>query len=170
MVGFFSRPEVGMVGAKLLFPDNLVQHGGIWVSPDRVGYYSELLSHRDGGYMETMRYPSDCAAVTGACQMVRRDVFENVGGFDEQLAVVLNDVDLCLKVRESGYLVVFDPQAKLHHSEHASRGRDEQDVSKARRAIDEQARFYARWDKSLIDSGFINPNLNQCNGHFKITW
>ena len=86
--------------------------------------------------------------------MVRRDVFENVGGFDEQLAVVLNDVDLCLKVRESGYLVVFDPQAKLHHSEHASRGRDEQDVSKARRAIDEQARFYARWDKSLIDSGF----------------
>ena len=56
MVGFFSRPEVGMVGAKLLFPDNLVQHGGIWVSPDRVGYYSELLSHRDGGYMETMRY------------------------------------------------------------------------------------------------------------------
>ena len=108
--------------------------------------------------METMRYPSDCAAVTGACQMVRRDVFENVGGFDEQLAVVLNDVDLCLKVRESGYLVVFDPQAKLHHSEHASRGRDEQDVSNA------------RWDKSLIDSGFINPNLNQCNGHFKITW
>lgn len=130
MVGFFARPEVGIVGAKLLFPDNLVQHGGVWVSADHVGYLSDMLSDKDGGYMETMRYPYNCAAVTGACQMVRRKAFQSVGGFDENLAVVLNDVDLCLKIGQQGYLTVFDPQAKLYHSEHTSRGRDEQDVEK----------------------------------------
>ena len=170
MVSFFARPEVGVVGAKLLFPDNLVQHGGVWVSSDQVGYLGDLLSHEDGGYMETMRYPYNCAAVTGACQMVRRSVFDAVGGFDEELAVVLNDVDLCLKIGRQGFLVVFDPEAKLYHSEHTSRGRDEQDVRKERRAIDEQARFYARWDKDLQRGVFINHQLNQYDGHYKIAW
>lgn len=172
MVGFFARPEVGIVGAKLLFPDNLVQHGGVWVSADHVGYLSDMLSDKDGGYMETMRYPYNCAAVTGACQMVRRKAFQSVGGFDENLAVVLNDVDLCLKIGQQGYLTVFDPQAKLYHSEHTSRGRDEQDVEKERRAIDEQARFYARWDKTLVGARgkYINRQLNQYDGHYKIRW
>ena len=172
MVGFFARPEVGIVGAKLLFPDNLVQHGGVWVSADHVGYLSDMLSDKDGGYMETMRYPYNCAAVTGACQMVRRKAFQSVGGFDENLAVVLNDVDLCLKIGQQGYLTVFDPQAKLYHSEHTSRGRDEQDVEKERRAIDEQARFYARWDKILVGARgkYINRQLNQYDGHYKIRW
>lgn len=172
MAGFFARPEVGVVGAKLLFPDGLVQHGGVWASADHVGYLSDMLSDNDGGYMETMRYPYNCAAVTGACQMVRRSVFDMVGGFDENLAVVLNDVDLCLKIGQRNYLTIFDPQAKLYHSEHTSRGRDEQDVEKERRAIDEQARFYARWDKDLVHARgkFINRQLNQYDGHYKIAW
>lgn len=170
MVGFFARPEVGVVGAKLLFHDDLVQHGGIWASMDHCGYFGELLSYKDGGYMENMRYPWDCAAVTGACQMIRRSLFTKIGGLDEQLAVVLNDVDLCLKARQEGYLVVFNPQAKLYHNEHTSRGRDEQDVHKELRAINEQARFYAKWDSSLHRGEFINPNLNQYDGHFKLRW
>ena len=170
MVGFFERPEVGIVGAKLLFHDDLVQHGGVWASMDHCGYFSELMSSRDGGYMETLRYSTNCAAVTGACQMIRRDLFEKIGGLDEGLAVVLNDVDLCLKADEAGYLIVFDPQAKLYHNEHTSRGRDEQDVRKEIRAIDEQAKFYAKWDCKLERGRFINANLNQYDGHFKLKW
>lgn len=170
MVGFFARPEVGVVGAKLLYHDGLVQHGGVWASMDHCGHYGELLSHNDGGYMETLRYPTDCAAVTGACQMIRRDLFDKIGGLDESLAVVLNDVDLCLKADQEGYLVVFDPQAVLYHNEHTSRGRDEQDVEKELRAINEQARFYAKWNRFLKRGRFINSNLNQYDGHFKIHW
>lgn len=102
--------------------------------------------------------------------MIRRSLFTKIGGLDEQLAVVLNDVDLCLKARQEGYLVVFNPQAKLYHNEHTSRGRDEQDVHKELRAINEQARFYAKWDSSLHRGEFINPNLNQYDGHFKLKW
>lgn len=170
MAGFFARPEVGVVGAKLLYRDGLVQHGGVWASMDHCGHYGELLSRNDGGYMETLRYPTDCAAVTGACQMIRRDLFERVGGLDESLAVVLNDVDLCLKADQEGYLVVFDPQSVLYHNEHTSRGRDELDVEKELRAIDEQARFYAKWNRFLKRGRFINNNLNQYDGHFKIRW
>lgn len=170
MSGFFARSEVGIVGAKLLYRDGLVQHGGVWASMDHCGHYGELLSHNDGGYMETLRYPTDCAAVTGACQMIRRELFEKIGGLDESLAVVLNDVDLCLKIDQEGYLVVFDPQAVLYHNEHTSRGRDEQDVIKELRAINEQAAFYAKWNRFLKRGRFINNNLNQYDGHFKIRW
>ena len=170
MVGFFARPEVGMVGAKLLFRDNLVQHGGIWVTQDHCGHYGEMMSYKDGGYLETLRYPVDVAAVTGACQLVRRDVFDRVGGLDEELAVVLNDVDLSLKVGQEGYLVIFDPQAVLYHNEHVSRGRDDTDPDRAMRALDEQARFYAKWDRRIERGRYLNANLDQANGHYKIVW
>lgn len=170
MAGLFTRPEVGMVGAKLLFHDKLVQHGGIFVTRDHVGHYGEFMSHKDGGYMETLRYPVDVAAVTGACQMVRRSLFDKVGGLDEELAVVLNDVDLSLKIGELGYLVVFNPDAKLYHAEHVSRGRDEVDWEREKRAIEEQARFYARWDSHIEIGKYINSNLDQANGHYKIVW
>lgn len=170
MVGFFARPEVGIVGAKLLYRDGLVQHGGVWASMDHCGHFGELLSKNDGGYMEMLRYSTDCAAVTGACQLIRRDLFEKIGGLDESLAVVLNDVDLCLKAGQEGYLVVFDPQAVLYHNEHTSRGRDEQDVNKELRAINEQATFYAKWNRFLTRGQFINNNLNQYDGHFKLRW
>ncbi len=170
MVNFFARPEVGVVGAKLLSPDGLVQHGGMWVSADNAGTLNDLIFEDESGYMETMRYPCNCAAVAGACQMVRRNVFDTVGGFDEELTVVLNDVDLCLKIGKQGFLVVFDPDAKLYHSEHTSRGRDEQNPRKEHRTIDEQARFFARWNKNLQRGVFINRQLNQHNGHYKIAW
>lgn len=170
MAGFFVRPEVGVVGAKLLYHDDLVQHGGVWASMDHCGHFGELLSYKDGGYMESMRFPNDCAAVTGACQMIRRDLFERIGGLDEDQAVVLNDVDLCLKAGQEGYLVVFDPQTMLYHNEHTSRGRDEQDVKKELRAIQEQARFYAKWNHALERGRYINANLNQYDGHYRIRW
>ncbi|MBT1170596.1 glycosyltransferase [Bifidobacterium sp. SO4] len=170
MVGFFVRPEVGIVGAKLLYKDGLVQHGGVWVSPGGCDYINQRCAADELGYMETLQHPFDCAAITGACQMIRRSVFDLIHGFDESLDVVLNDVDLCLKNNEAGYLTVFNPDALLYHNEYSSRGHDEQNPDKAARAIDEQMRFYARWSKKLLlDRGrYLNRNLDQYNGHFKI--
>lgn len=170
MVGFFARPEVGVVGAKLLYRDGLVQHGGIWVSPGGCHYFNQRCGAAENGYMETLQNPFDCPAITGACQMIRRSVFERIGGFNEDLVVVLNDVDLCLRSNEAGYLTVFDADALLYHNEFSSRGHDELDPVKEARAVDEQMRFYARWNKQLIaDRGkYFNLNLDQYNGHFKI--
>ena len=168
MVNHLGRPDVGVVGAKLLCHDGIVQHGGVWVSVNSCGYLGYDLAESDDGYMEMMRYPSDCAAVTGACQMIRRDLFEAIGGLDETLAVTLNDVDLCLKARQQGYAVVFEPQAVLYHNEHTSRGRDEKDPRKQRRADDEYARFFLKWNPTLEFGTFLNANLNQYDGNFKI--
>ncbi|TPF92103.1 glycosyltransferase family 2 protein [Bifidobacterium sp. UTBIF-78] len=168
MSGFFARPEVGVVGAKLIYGDGLVQHGGVWVARDHVGYMGNMLPMDDGGYLETLHYPVDCAAVTGACQMIRRSVFEKIGGFDEDLEVTLNDVDLCLKAGQAGYLTVFDPQAMLRHNEHSSRGRDELDPAKARRSIEEYARFFMRWNHTVEPGKYINRNLNQMEGRYKL--
>lgn len=170
MSGFFARPEVGVVGAKMVYGDGLVQHGGVWVARDHVGYMGNMLSMNDGGYLETLRYPVNCAAVTGACQMIRRSVFKEIGGFDESLEVTLNDVDLCLKAGQAGYLTVFDPQARLRHNEHASRGRDELDPTKARRSIEEYSRFFMRWNHTIEPGRYINRNLDQLEGRYKLVY
>ncbi|MBT1170599.1 glycosyltransferase family 2 protein [Bifidobacterium sp. SO4] len=170
MSGFFARPEVGIVGAKMVYSDGLVQHGGVWVARDHVGYVGNMLSMNDGGYLETLRYPMDCAAVTGACQMIRRSVFDQIGGFDESLEVTLNDVDLCLKAGQAGYLTVFNPQAMLHHNEHASRGRDELDPVKARRSIEEYSRFFLKWNHNIKSGKYINRNLDPLDGHYKLVY
>lgn len=172
MVGFFARPDVGMVGAKLLYHDGLVQHGGVWVSPNGCDYINQRCGAAELGYMETLQHPFDCAAITGACQMIRREVFEQINGFDEDLAVVLNDVDLCMKSNATGYLTVFDADALLYHNEFSSRGRDEQNPEKVARAIQEQMRFYDRWAQPLLKNRgkFFNLNLDQYNGHFKIQY
>lgn len=168
MVNYMNRADVGVVGAKLLCHDGIVQHGGVWVSKNLCGYLGYDLAANDSGYMEMMRYPSDCAAVTGACQMIRKTLFERIGGLDETLTVTLNDVDLCLKARAEGFVVVFAPQAMLYHNEFTSRGRDEKDPRKQRRADDEYARFFLRWNPTLQPGIFINANLNQYDGNFKI--
>lgn len=172
MVGFFVRPEIGIVGAKLLYHDGLVQHGGVWVSPNGCDYVNQRCGATELGYMETLQHPFNCTAVTGACQMIRRTVFDQIHGFDEDLAVVLNDVDLCLKNNDAGYLTVFDADAVLYHNEFSSRGRDEQNPQKAARAIQEQMRFYDRWAQLLLENRgrFFNSNLEQYNGHFKIAY
>ncbi|NMM95096.1 glycosyltransferase family 2 protein [Bifidobacterium oedipodis] len=170
MVNHFGREDVGMVGAKLICHDGIVQHGGVWVAVDNCGYLGYDLAADDSGYMETMRYPSNVPAVTGACQMIRRSVYEQIGGLDESLVVVLNDVDLSLKVGEAGYLVVFEPQAMLYHNEFTSRGRDERDPDKQRRAEVEYGRFRLRWNPTIEHGKYINSNLNQYDGNYKIAW
>ena len=102
--------------------------------------------------------------------MIKRSIFEQIGGFDEQLAVVLNDVDLCLRSNNAGFVTVFDSDAVLYHNEFSTRGHDEQDLKKEQRAVGEQMFFFNRWSKVLLANRgrFININLNQYDGHFKI--
>lgn len=164
MVGFFARPEVGVVGAKLLYSDGLIQHGGIVVEKDGPGVMHMYMPADDDGYMGLLRYPADCQAVTGACQMVRRSVFESIGGMDEQLAVAFNDVDLCLAVAKAGYLTVFDPDSILRHNEHSSRGNDERDERQRIRFQIEKHRFGLKWPSAVDNGDYINPNLDRYYG------
>jgi GT2 family glycosyltransferase len=121
MLEHSQRAEVGAVGAKLLYPNGLIQHAGIVLGGPNlsahINLFSEPYSHGDYGLADVVR---NFSAVTGACLMMRADVFREIGGFDEQLAVTYNDVDLCLKARDRNYLVVYTPYAVLYHREGVS--------------------------------------------------
>ena len=162
MLGYLERPEVGVVGAKLFFRDGLVQHAGIEVGPfDTIVHVNQDFVDEREGYRGRATRPGNFSAVTGACQMVRRDVFEQVGGYDEDFAVGFNDADFCMRVKEAGYLTVFTPYAKLHHYEFTSRGREEVDDAKMRRWEGERELFQERWAKYFEEGDpFSNPNLS----------
>lgn len=162
MLGYLERPEVGVVGAKLFFRDGLVQHAGIEVGPfDTIVHVNQDFVDEREGYRGRATRPGNFSAVTGACQMVRRDVFEQVGGYDEDFAVGFNDADFCMRAKEAGYLTVFTPYAKLHHYEFTSRGREEVDDAKMRRWEGERELFQERWAKYFEEGDpFSNPNLS----------
>lgn len=152
MLGICQQKEIGVVGAKLLYRDHRIQHVGVVLGlGGPAGHVLRGFSRhtwRQFGIASDMR---NCSAVTAACMMVRRDVFEEVQGFDETLAVAYNDVDFCLRVREAGYRIVVTPDAELYHHESVSRGY----------AIDaaEVARFQKRWGTLLANDPYYNPNL-----------
>lgn len=162
MLGYLQRPEVGVVGAKLYFRDGLTQHAGMLVGPHGAVCHpnQDFESDRDG-YLSRAVRPGNFSAVTGACQMVRKSVFDEVGGYDEAFAVGFNDVDFCFRVRETGRLVTFTPYAELFHYEFVSRGREVADSSKFERWKREQALFVERWPKPFLEGDpYSNPNLN----------
>jgi GT2 family glycosyltransferase len=131
MLGFGRRPDVGVVGAMLLYPDDTIQHAGVIVGLHNAAEHSHkfarfrhgpTLALREQGHNGALVCNRDCSSVTGACLLVRADVFDAVGGFDERLAVGFNDIDLCLRVRELGYKVIQDAYAVLYHFESQTRG------------------------------------------------
>jgi GT2 family glycosyltransferase len=140
MVEHGQRPEVAAVGARLLLPDGDPQHEGILVGVD--GAAAANVSLEYFGLGRTIR---NCSAVTAACMMIRQEVFRELGGFEERLAVAFNDVDLCLRAREKGYEVVYTPYALLYHDEGSSRGLG------GSQAADDEAFFRERW------SGYRDP-------------
>ena len=153
------RPEVGIAGAKLLYPDRSVQHAGMVLGP--AGGATHMWRHSDGeaaGYMDQLVTVRDVAAVTGACVALRRAVFERVGGLEEALPVTWSDVELCLKVRAAGLRVVWTPQAVLLHREQASRGTDETPDGQARLAR-EKAWMLRRWGEAMDVDPFLSPNM-----------
>jgi GT2 family glycosyltransferase len=159
MVGHAVRREVGAVGAKLLYPDGRVQHAGLVTGPR--GYAEHLLRFADGaeaGYFGQLLLTRAVSAVTGACMVLRREVFNEVGGFEAQLKVTYNDIDLCLRLRDHGYRIVWTPAAELLHLECATRGVDE-DGDKLERAVAEWKFMHRRWGSLMYHDPYHNPNV-----------
>lgn len=154
------RPEVGGVGAKLLYPNRTVQHGGVILGVGGVAGHAHKGYPADS-YGDHCRLvaPQDLTAVTGACLMMRRDVFRQVGGFDPAYRLAFGDVDLCLRVREQGYLIVWTPLAELIHHESRTRGWEDTPEKRAR-FESEVAVFKQRWREQLSEGDpYYNPNL-----------
>jgi O-antigen biosynthesis protein len=171
LVSHAIRPDVGIVGAKLLSVNDQVQHGGIVLGPDgAVAHIHRLADRNDPGYFGQLALSRTLSAVTGACAAIRRAVFFQVGGLDEvNLPVCFNDIDLCLRVGDYGYRVVWTPFAELFHLECASRGLDQADPDKRARFLREWEHMRKTWG-SLLDSAdpFHNPNLRFSWEHFEI--
>lgn len=170
MLGYLERPEVGVVGAKLYFRDELVQHAGIEIGPfDSIVHVNQDFPREREGYGGRAVRPGNFSAVTGACQMVRRDVFEQVGGYDEAFAVGFNDADFCMRAYEAGYLTVFTPYAELYHYEFTSRGRETADAAKLVRWEHERDLFHERWRKYFTEGDpFSNPNLSLKSAYYAL--
>jgi GT2 family glycosyltransferase len=162
---YAQRPDVACVGGKLYYPDKTIQHAGIVIGlgAHRTAGHTHYKQRRENlGYMGRLCYTQDVSAVTGACLMVKKSIWQELGGLDESFEVSLNDVDLCLRAREKNYLNVFTPFAELYHYESASRGSDVDGRSKdnATRYDKEAAKFHDRW-QAVIDAGdpYYNPNF-----------
>ena len=161
MVSLCQREQAGIVGAELFYPDDTVQHAGIVIGIGGfAGHIQTGYTSLFTGYMGRLISTQEISAVTGACLMVKRAVYKEVGGLDEEnFAVALNDVDFCLRVREKGYLVYLTPEAKLWHYESKSRG-FEDTPAKLERFEREIDRFKKR-HRELLETGdpYYNPNL-----------
>jgi GT2 family glycosyltransferase len=159
MLGQARRPAVGAVGAMLLYPDGTVQHGGIVLGIlGLAGHAHRFLPANARGYHGGLALDTNYLAVTGACLMVEKRKYEEVGGLDETLAVSYNDVDLCLKLHRRGYRNVFVPRARLRHYESKTRG-DDDTPGKVARAMDEVSVIRRRWANWVARDPYYSPNL-----------
>lgn len=161
LVGVVSEDGVGIAGSKLMYPNNTVQHAGVILGIGEVAGHSHKFYHMDEpGYVGRLQVVQQVSAVTGACLIIKREVFFEVGGFTEELTVAFNDVDLCLKVGAAGYRIVYNPRSELVHHESISRGVDSspKDIS---RAAGEVMYMQNNWQSELNRDPFYNRNLSQ---------
>jgi len=161
MVSHAVRAEVGCVGAKLYYPNGRIQHAGVILGIQGVaGHCFRLADHAAEGYLERLQYVQNYSAVTGACLAVQRNIYQDVGGLNDQnLAVAFNDIDFCLKVREAGFRIVWTPYAELYHHESISRG--EEDTEDKRARFDKEVKYFMEtWENELQKGDpYYNPNL-----------
>lgn len=166
MLGYCQRPGTGIVGVRLYFPDDTIQHAGIIVGMGGcAGSLFVGMNRKRTGYMHKAALVQDLSAVTAACMMVKREAFEAAGGFEESLAVAFNDVDFCLKVRRAGYLVVYNPYAELYHYESKTRGLE--DSSEKQRRFQSEIEYMRCHWLDILKRGdpYYNRNfsLKDCN-------
>jgi GT2 family glycosyltransferase len=164
MLMYAQRDDVGAVGAKLYYGDKTIQHAGVVIglgAHRTAGHTHYKINYDNLGYMGRLCYAQNVSAVTGACLMVKKSIYDELGGLDESFKVALNDVDFCLRIREKGLLNVFTPFAELYHFESASRGIDVVDETKAKRYEEEAEHFRTKW-KEVIEKGdpYYNPNFS----------
>ena len=170
MVQYAQREDVGAVGAKLFFTDDTIQHAGVTMGIRGVAGHAFRLWPGDAkGYMNRLIAVSNMTAVTAACMMMRKKVFQQVGGFDEKLAVAFNDVDLCMRIGEMGYKIVYNPKARLYHHESKSRGTDQMSEEKAKRFGKESLWIRKKHYRSMVQGDpYYNPNLSIDNDDYEV--
>jgi GT2 family glycosyltransferase len=162
-----TRKEVGAVGAKLIYYDGTIQHAGVIMGITQIcGHAFRRFPADHPGYFGQLQVVRNCSAVTGACMLVKKDIFQAMGGFDHHnLPVGYNDVDLCLKMLAAGYLIVWTPYALLYHREYSSRG-DDRDLhghsrENYQRVIAELEFFEKKWRRYIDHDPYYNPNLTR---------
>ena len=161
LLGVCQRPEVGAAGVKLLYPDNTIQHAGCVIGIGGIAgsMFVDMPAERSG-YLHKASIMQDMSAVTAACMMMKKKVFEEVGGFAEKLAVAFNDMDLCLRVNKAGHLVVYDPDVQLYHAESKTRGAEDS-KEKVRRFQREIEYMRCHWMHILKNGDpYYNKNLS----------
>jgi GT2 family glycosyltransferase len=152
MLELCQLKEIGIVGAKLYYPNGNLQHGGVVLGIGGIAGHSHKYFERGNrGYFDSLICVRNYSAVTAACLMVKKDIFDEVRGFDEKLRVAFNDVDFCLRVRDRGFRIVWTPYAELFHYESATRG--------YKMDIEETAFMKQRWGNVLSSDPYYNPNL-----------
>ncbi len=169
LLGNTQRPEVAVTGCRLYYPDGTIQHAGVIIGIGGIAGHAFLNMKKEyTGYMHKAAVQLNYSAVTAACMMVKKAVFDSVGGFEEQLAVAFNDVDLCLRIREKGYYIVYDPYVELIHYESKTRGAEDTE-EKVRRFQSEIEFMRTRWI-DLLKKGdpFYNPNLTLSKWNYSL--
>ncbi|MBW4037178.1 MAG: glycosyltransferase [Proteobacteria bacterium] len=163
-----ADPQVGAVGAKLLYPNGTIQHAGVVLGVGGVADHAfRGLPGTAPGYIAHAIAAREVAAVTAACMLVRRSAFEAAGGFDEaELGVAFNDVDLCIKIREAGYRIIFTPDVVCEHRESMSRG-DDLDEDKLSRFMRENEAMQLRWEHVLLGDPFYNRHFTRDGGLYR---
>lgn len=178
LVGLCSRADVGIAGARLWYPDDTIQHAGvrIFIGAGDNHFTEQVADHLNAhlpksnwGYYALSDCQMNLSAVTGACMMLRKDVFEQAGRMNEDLAVAYNDVDLCLTVRELGYQIVYTPYVNLYHYEMFSRGDDAENPAKQLRLTKEACYMYDKWvDRYIEGDPFYNKNLRGYSPYYTL--
>lgn len=170
MVRHVIRPGVGVVGAKLLYQDETIQHAGVILGVGGVaGHSHKFYSSESYGYFGRANLQQELSAVTAACLLVKKSIYEQVNGLDENnLTVAFNDIDFCLKVRSLGYRNIYTPYAQLYHHESMSRGQEDSPEKQTR--FSKEVEFMKeKWENSLITDPFYNPNLSNLIEDFSLT-
>ena len=169
MLGFAQREDVGAVGVKLFYPDKTIQHAGIVIGIGGVaGHVFKNIPHKMHGYFSKESMVQDMSAVTAACIMTKKSIYEEVDYMDEGFKVAFNDVDFCLKIRQTGKLIVYNPYVQFLHYESKSRG-FEDTPEKQKRFKTEIDRFHKKW-QGFLDKGdpYYNRNLRLDNDQYAI--
>ena len=161
MIQYAQREDVGIVGAKLYYIDDTIQHAGVIIGMRGLAahrYCGLYKSEEDN--VEILQYVQNLSAVTAAAMMVKRKVYDEVNGLDEKLKVAFNDIDFCMAVIKKGYLIVWNPFVEMYHYESISRGKEDTE-EKVLRFESEIERFYSKWKLNLIEGDpYFNKNLS----------
>lgn len=169
MLGYCMREDVGIVGARLFYPDDTVQHAGVIIGYGGIAGHAFIgFGREQNGYFSRIICAQDYSAVTAACMMTKKSVFEQAGGLTEDLKVAFNDIDYCMKVRTTGKLVVYNPYAQLYHYESKSRGLEDS-PEKKERYYREMEYFVKKWPEIMRNGDpYYNPNLTLSKADFSL--